>query len=108
MFLGRNTVQWTALISAIVSGFQIIGPILWPQIDPVSLATILGTAGIMLGAVIVFVANTSTTPSGDPQLKEGTMIRVTDDAGTVIGHTPVPTPVSPPTVISSPATPTDP
>jgi hypothetical protein len=45
-----------------------------------------------LGVLVAFIANTYTTPVNDPQLKAGTMVRVTDDVGTVVGHMPVPTP----------------
>lgn len=96
MFLGRSTVQWTALISAAVSALQILIPIWLPNVDPVAVATTLGTIGIFLGVLIAFIANTSTTPTGDPQLKAGTMIRVTDAAGVMVGHTPVPDPSAPP------------
>ena len=96
MFLGRSTVQWTGLISAVVSAFQILIPIWFPGVDPVQIATTLGTIGILLGVLIAFIANTSTTPIGDPQLKAGTMIRVTDAAGTIVGHTPVPDPAASP------------
>ena len=95
MFLGRNTIQWTALIGSFVSALQIILPIIAPTVDPVQIATILGTIGVLLGALIAFIANSSTTPVGDPQLKEGTIVRVTNEAGTIIGHEPVPSPTTP-------------
>jgi hypothetical protein len=74
------------------TSLQIIVPIVAPHLDRQAVTTVLATAGVLIGAVIAFVANTSTTPTGDPQLKEGTMIRVTDEVGTVIGHSPVPGP----------------
>lgn len=105
MFLGRSTVQWTGLISAVVAALQILIPIWFPGVDPVQVATTLGTIGILLGVLIAFIANTSTTPVADPQLKEGTMVRVTDATGTVIGHTPVPTPAPPDVVLDATAAP---
>lgn len=92
MFLGRSTVQWTALISAAVAALQILVPLWFPGVDPAVTTTTLGTIGIFLGVLIAFIANTSTTPVADPQLKAGTMVRVTDDSGTVVGHSPVPSP----------------
>ncbi len=96
MFLGRSTVQWTSLFSAAGGLAQILIVTLLPGVDPVIVATIIGAAVVFLGVFIAFLANSATTPSGDPQLKAGTMIRVTDDAGTMIGHTPVPQPPQPP------------
>jgi hypothetical protein len=96
MFLGRSTIQWTALISALAGTVQVMLVALVPDVDAALVATVIGAIVLALGSVIAFIANTSTTPSADPQLKAGTMIRVTDDAGTVIGHTPVPDPGPPP------------
>lgn len=96
MFLGRSTPQWLGLITAVTGALQIAMPVLFPGIDPVQLTVVLGAATTILGALIAFIANTSTTPVADPQLKAGTMVRVTDEGGTVIGHTPVPTPAAPP------------
>lgn len=101
MFLGRSTIQWTGLISSLVAGLQIIIPTLLPDVDPAATTTVLGTIGVVLGAIIAFVANTSTTPIADPQLKAGTMVRVTDESGTVVGHTPVPEPVAPDQVLDA-------
>ena len=42
MFLGRSTVQWTALISSLVGGLQVVVPIMAPQLDPGQVATVLG------------------------------------------------------------------
>lgn len=94
MFLGRSTPQWLGLITAITGALQIALPILLPGMDPVQLTVVLGAITAILGALIAFIANTSTTPVKDPQLQEGTMVRVTDKGGTVIGHLPVPSPVS--------------
>lgn len=96
MFLGRSTVQWTGLIAAAVSTLQVLLVVLVPDLDPVQVAVILGTIAGFLGVLIAFIANTSTTPIADPQLKAGTLVRVTDESGTVVGHLPVPTPEPPP------------
>lgn len=92
MFLGRSTPQWVGLITAAGGLLQVLIVTLVPDLDPTVVATIIGSAVVFLGVFVAFLANTATTPSADPQLKAGTMIRVTDDAGTVIGHLPVPTP----------------
>lgn len=94
MILGRSTVQWTALITATLDFILVVIGVMF--VDLVGPATILLSGlGGLLGVYILFLANTSTTPTGDPQLKAGTMVRVTDDSGTVIGHEPVPTPPMP-------------
>lgn len=92
MFLGRSTPQWLGLITALTGVLQIVMPVVFPSIDPVQLVVVLGAITTGLGALIAFIANTSTTPVADPQLKVGTSIRVTDESGTLIGHSAVPTP----------------
>lgn len=96
MFLGRSTVQWTGLITTGVMTVQVLIVTLVPNVDPVAVATILGAIGGFLGVLIAFIANTSTTPVGDPQLKVGTSVRVTDESGTVIGHSQVAQPPNEP------------
>jgi hypothetical protein len=92
MFLGRSTQQWVGLISAAASTVQVLIVILVPSLDPTQVAVVLGAVTAFLGVLVAFIANTYTTPVNDPQLKAGTMVRVTDDVGTVVGHMPVPTP----------------
>lgn len=77
------------LISAVAGLLQIILPVLVPAVDPVTLTVVLGAATTFFGIFIAFLANTSTTPVNDPQLKEGTMVRVADESGTVIDHRPI-------------------
>lgn len=96
MFLGRSTIQWTGLISALTATLQVLIVTLVPDVDATVVATVLGAIGVFLGVLIAFIANTSTTPVADPQLQQGTMVRVTDENGIVIGHTPVPIPPVPP------------
>ena len=95
MILGRSTVQWTALITAAGALAQVVIVQLVPDVDSTLVATIIGSVIAFLTVFIAFLANTSTTPSADPQLKAGTPIRVTNDEGAVIGHMPVPTPEPP-------------
>lgn len=97
MILGRSTPQWLGLITAAGSLAQVLIVQFLPDADPVVVATVIGAIGLFLGAFIAFLANTATTPTGDPQLKAGTMVRVTDEGGTVIGHTPVTQSDPPPT-----------
>jgi hypothetical protein len=93
MILGRNTQQWLGLITAFLSTLGTVLVVAFPErFDPTSLTVIFGAIGAFMGVAIAFVANTYTTPVSDPQLVQGTMIRVTDDAGRMVGHTPVPTP----------------
>lgn len=92
MILGRSTPQWVSLIAAATALLQVLIVTLVPGADPAQVAIILGSVSAFLGAFLAFLANTATTPTADPQLKAGTMVRVTDEAGTVIGHTPVPAP----------------
>jgi hypothetical protein len=91
MILGRSTPQWVGLITAVAGFLQVVLP-LTIAVDATVLSTILGSATALLGVFIAFLANTSTTPVNDPRLKAGTMVQVTDDEGTVIGHQPVPAP----------------
>lgn len=98
MFLGRSTVQWTALITGVISAIQTIIAATQPPDVAAQWAVILGAIGTVLGVVIAFLANTQTTPIADPQLKVGTIIRATDASGTIIGHVPVPEPAAPPVV----------
>lgn len=103
MIFGRSTVQIMALITATLQFVKQVTPVLLPQIDPAAMGVVLDSLSALLAVWIAVLANTSTTPIGDPQLKANTMITVTDDAGTVIGHEPVPTPKKP----AEPAVPED-
>lgn len=95
MILGRSTQQWLGLITAMAGLIQTVAPTIFPGIDAGALATALGALTLFLGVLIAFIANTFTTPVADPQLKAGTMVRVTDDAGIVIGHAPIEAPAQP-------------
>lgn len=92
MIFGRNTVQITALITATIQFIKQVTPVMLPGLDQAALGIFLDALSALLMVYIAVLANTSTTPTNDPQLKEGTMVRVTDDSGTVIAHTPVESP----------------
>lgn len=92
MFLGRSTPQWAGVIAATLALVQVIIVNVAPQFDPAVVATVLGSIGVALNGWIVFLANTATTPVKDPQLQVGTAVRVTDESGTVIGSSNVPSP----------------
>lgn len=95
MFLGRSTPQWLALISTVAGATQTLILLLVPALDPVAVGLAIGAIVAILGAILVFLANTATTPVKDPQLVVGTAVRVTDESGTVIGSANVPTPTQP-------------
>jgi hypothetical protein len=95
MILGRNTVQWMAAITVTIQFLKQTIPVLFPGVDREVANTVLDGLTALIGAWILFLAGTSTTPTNDPQLKAGTMVRVTDESGTVVGHTPVPEPEKP-------------
>ncbi len=85
---------------------QVLLVTLVANIDAVVVATVIGSVVGFLAIFIAFLANTSTTPINDPQLKVGTIMRVTNDEGRIIGHTPVPEPARAPLAPSVPS-PTD-
>lgn len=95
MILGRSTVQWTSLISA-AGGLSLVLIVnLFRDVDPIVAATVIGSVVTFLGVFVAFLANTQTTLTKDPQLEQGTLVRVTNATGTVIGHEAVPTPALP-------------
>ena len=83
MILGRNTVQWMSLITA-AGGLAQLFAVMFGY-DPVLVATIIGGLVTFLGVFVAFVANTSTTPTKDPVLREGTNVTVTNAAGEATG-----------------------
>lgn len=88
MILGRNTQQWLGLIGAVLGFVQLVIGVLAPDASDEA-AIILGGLGILLGALVAFIANSFTTPSADPQLVAGTMVRITDKTGRIIDHQPI-------------------
>lgn len=93
MIFGRSTIQIMALITATVQAIKQITPVMLPGVDPAAMSVVLDALSGVLAVYIAVLANTSTTPTGDPQLKAGTMVRVTDESGTVVAHTPIEGPV---------------
>ena len=92
MILGRSTVQWVSLITSAGAFAQVLIVQLAPGLDPVVVATLIGSVVAFLGVVIAFIANTNTTPVKDPQLVQGTPVRVTNEEGAIIGHSTVAAP----------------
>lgn len=84
MILGRNTQQWLGLITAAAGLVQTLVVALLPQVDPATLAIVLGSLVSFLGVAIAFIANTYTTPVGDPRLAIGTVVGVTNAEGKVV------------------------
>lgn len=93
MILGRSTPQWLGLITAAGSLAQVLTVQFVPGADPVVVATVVGAVGLFLGAFIAFLANTATTPIGDPILPADTVVRVqgTKDTVTIQPTPPGPT-----------------
>lgn len=84
LFLGRSTIQWLGLIAVLL---QILKQFIPDELDAARLAVDFLTA--VDAALITWVAQTSTTPVNDPQLKVGTLVRMTDAGGTMIDHKPL-------------------
>jgi hypothetical protein len=76
VWLGRSTVQWTALISAGGGLAQVLIVTIVPDVDAVLVATLIGSTVAFLGVVIAFLANTQTTPTSDPRLEVGSEVAV--------------------------------
>lgn len=83
MILGRSTVQWTALITAAGGLVQLLAVQFLPDVDPTTLATVIGAVVTFLGVFIAFLANTQTTPISDPVLPAETVVRVQGTTDTV-------------------------
>ena len=83
MILGRSTVQWTALITALGGLAQLLAVQFVPGVDPTAVATVIGAVVTFLGVFIAFLANTQTTPISDPVLQAGTSVRVQGTTDTV-------------------------
>ena len=81
MILGRSTVQWTALITALGGLVQLLVVQFVAGADPTVIATIIGAVVAFLGTFIAFLANTATTPTSDPRLQVDTEVSVIDRDG---------------------------
>src|SRR6478736_1784241 len=79
MLLGRNTAQWTGLITSF-TGMLVAGlPLLFPTgfVGNVPVGNILSVVGIVtifLGGFIAFLANDQLTPTSDPRLAIGQVV----------------------------------
>ena len=91
MILGRNTQQWLGLTSSIIGFVGLVIGVAFPGLLGPATIILNGLSGV-LGVLIMFIANTLTTPTNDPQLVEDTMVRVTDEGGRMIGHAPITVP----------------
>lgn len=63
MIFGRPTNLWLALVTAVLAFIQVLLVNLRPDLDPVAVATILGSLGALLAVVIALIANQPPTVS---------------------------------------------
>lgn len=85
MILGRNTVQWTSLITAGAGLVQLMILAFVPEIEQTIVTSVIAGIVTFLGVFVAFLANTRTTPTSDPVLEEGKTVTVTNSAGDVLG-----------------------
>lgn len=95
MIFGRSTIQIMALVTATIQFIKQVTPVMLPGLDPAAVGVVLDALSGVLAVYIAVLANTSTTPVNDPQLKAGTMVRVTDAEGVVVAHSPIEVPEPP-------------
>jgi hypothetical protein len=74
MILGRPINLWLGLVTAVLSAVQVIGVVVF-LVDPTAMATISGSIGGVLGAVIALVAVQT------PTVLEGGQVQVQTPAG---------------------------
>lgn len=86
MILGRPTNLWLGLVTATLAFVQVVIVTLVPTIDPIAVATIIGSLGGLLAVVIALVANQP------PTLNPGDAFHVTTPAGQPNATTIVATP----------------
>lgn len=82
MIFGRNSLQWLGLVAVLLQ----VGKQFVPAGVPTYIGTLLDFLTAVDAALMAWIAQTSTTPTNDPQLKSGTLVRVTDESGTVVDH----------------------
>lgn len=75
MILGRPTNLWLGLVTAALGFIQVATIALRPDIDPAQLATVLGAAGLFLGAAITLIANSA------PVVNTGDTVKVVTPQG---------------------------
>lgn len=83
MILGRNTAQWTGLLTALSGMIVAALPLLFTSgtvgdIPIGNIASLVGIVTAFLGFFIAFLANDKLTPVEDPRLAIGTRVNVTD------------------------------
>ena len=75
MIFGRPTNLWLGLVAASLSFVQIVTVTLRPDVDPIAVATVVGAAGLLLGAVIALIAGQP------PTVNPGDTIKIQTPAG---------------------------
>jgi hypothetical protein len=88
LFLGRSTIQWLGLIAIVLT--------ITSQFVPAGTlaATIIAFLIAVDGAAVLWVAQTSTTPTTSPRLQAGTPVGLLDASGKSTGQTGVVAPAS--------------
>jgi hypothetical protein len=78
LLLGRNTAQWTGLVTAISGALVSTVPLFFPtSVGDVPTSSVLAFIGILTGVIgvfIMFLADESLTPVADPRLAIGTKV----------------------------------
>jgi hypothetical protein len=85
MIWGRSTIQWTGLIAAFAAMVQTVAVVLVPDSAAI-VAVIMGALVAFLGVLIAFISN-DVTPTADPHVPTGTLIKTIDTHGAVVGTT---------------------
>lgn len=75
MLFGRPTALWVGLITAAASTAQVFVIVLLPDVDPVQVATVIGSLTAFLGVFVAFLAN------GTPTVTAGDSVNVITPAG---------------------------
>ena len=75
MILGRPANLWTGLVTAALALIQVVLVNVRPDIDPTTVATVLGAVGVFLGVLISFIAGQP------PTINAGDQVNVTTPAG---------------------------
>lgn len=85
MIWGRSTLQWTGLVTALAALIQTVAVIVDPPAAD-TIAVVLGALVAFCGVLIAFIAN-DVTPTADPHVPEGTLVKTVSDTGEVVGTT---------------------